>query len=519
MPGRTRIVYSDGERTRFTPAHWWCLCAITVLALALRLIGVGDWSLWIDEAHTWRDATSALTGPGGFLGSDRAKYPLAFLLLRGLLALGLADSEAGLRAPFVAIGTLTVPLLGICGRRLIGSSPAVFAAALLAVHPWHVFWSQNARGYAVLVLVAVIAVDRAFAYVRHDRVIDLAIAWLAICVGAASHATGGMLGLGFVLFLVARKRKLDARRTTIVVVSAVVCLAAVLLTIKWLDLFGGFMRSKGSPLPLHLVQTTGFYFGPLPLLAAVVGLWLLGHFGGRDRALLLGSLLVATFGTLLVVGSMMALATARYAISVLPVVTWLAAFATAHVASALLRAPGLARAPRLAAAALPPLLLAAAHVLPLADYYTVHHGQRGRWREAAEFLIDRAQGRPIRVSTRNHPTMIYYLLPGFWEGRVPTRYARNQVVPLTQWRVGGFDENKTKICEPGARNHLEWHRQAARDAKALFAFVVSMPELAEEDPDGSVLETIERECELVLHLPCWVGPKDESVYVYVLREP
>lgn len=513
-------MYADGERTRFTTAHWWCLLAITAVALALRLIGVREWSLWIDEAHTWRDATQPLAGPDGFLGSGRAEYPLAFLLLRGLLALGLADTEAGLRAPFVAIGTLTVPLVAICGRRLIGSWPAVFAAALLAVHPWHVFWSQSARGYAVLVLVAVIAVDRAFAYVRRDRVLDLAIAWLAIGVGALSHATGGMLGLGFLLFLVARRKTLDAKRIVLVVVSSIVCLAAVLLTIKALDLFGGFMKSKGSPLPLHLVETTGFYFGPVQLLMAVVGLWLLGHFGGRDRALLLGSLLVATFGTLLVVGSMMALVTARYAISVLPVVTWLAAFAASHVASALARAPGLARAPRVAAAVLLPLLLTAAHAVPLVDYYRTQYGQRARWREAADFLRTEAKGRAIRVWTINQPSMLYYLRPGQWTNTVPPQYARNQVVPLIEWMIwDGVDQEKKLVCKPGIDGHLAWHREQAEQQNALFAIVVTLPELEEKDYDKTVAATIQRECRVVLLLPCWVGPKDESIYVYMFREP
>ena len=34
---------------------------------------------------------------------------------------------------------------------------------------------------------------------------------------------------------------------------------------------------------------------------------------------------------------------------------------------------------------------------------------------------------------------------------------------------------------------------------------------------GSFEELLQREFEVALHLPCWVGPKDESVYVYLPR--
>lgn len=511
-------MYAEGERTQFAAVHWWCLLAITLVALALRLYGLDRWSLWVDEAHTWRDATFPLQGNDSFLRSGRANYPLTFLALRGLLGLGLGQSEAGLRLPFALLGTLTVPLMGVCGRRLIGSWPAVVSAALLAVHPWHVFWSQNSRGYVVLVFGAVITIDRAFAYVRHGRWIDLLIVWMVIAISSASHTTGAVLAFGFVLFLIARKHPLTPQRSLRLALGAAVVLAAVLPLVKML--FPDFVRSKGYPAPLHFLQTTGFYFEPVALLMAGVGVWLLRHFGGRDRALLLGSFVLATFGSLFVVGSTLVLTTARYAISVLPVVVWLAAFAAVHVASALARWRDWQGKVRIAAVAVLPLLLFADHAIPLVDYYTVQHGQRGRWREAAEYLLAQAKGRPVRVSTVNHPTMIYYLLPGKWENRVPVQYARNRVVPLLDWMMAsGQDEAKTPVCKPGIAGHFEWHRREAREQQALFAFVVSMPELAEQDRDGAVLAAIEKECDLVLYLPCWVGPKDESVYVYTFREP
>ena len=63
---------------------------------------------------------------------------------------------------------------------------------------------------------------------------------------------------------------------------------------------------------------------------------------------------------------------------------------------------------------------------------------------------------------------------------------------------------------------LGWLRQQCGEGQ-LFAVMVTRPELREQDPSGAFEALLEREFELSLHLPCWVGPKDESVYVYLPR--
>ncbi|MCA8950147.1 MAG: hypothetical protein KDE27_11640, partial [Planctomycetes bacterium] len=45
---------------------WLALAAATVVAAVLRLLDIGQWSFWVDEAHTYRDATMPLTGEHGF---------------------------------------------------------------------------------------------------------------------------------------------------------------------------------------------------------------------------------------------------------------------------------------------------------------------------------------------------------------------------------------------------------------------------------------------------------------------
>ena len=65
----------------FRRRQWIVILIATVVAAALRMYELGEWSMWVDEAHTWRDATMPLTGERGFMSEQRRYYPVPFLLL------------------------------------------------------------------------------------------------------------------------------------------------------------------------------------------------------------------------------------------------------------------------------------------------------------------------------------------------------------------------------------------------------------------------------------------------------
>src|ERR1044072_1063224 len=55
------------------------------------------------------------------------------------------------------ICVLSIPTLFFPVRRLLGDWVALISALLLAVSPWHIFWSQNARFYTSLLLFYTLA--------------------------------------------------------------------------------------------------------------------------------------------------------------------------------------------------------------------------------------------------------------------------------------------------------------------------------------------------------------------------
>lgn len=506
----------------FARRHWVCILIVTAVGAALRFWGLGEWSFWVDEGHTWRDATMPLTGENGFLATDRVRYGVPFLLLRLLLGLGLVGYDEGsVRLPFTIIGILTVPAMAICGRRLVGAWPAVIAASLLAINPWHIFWSQNARGYGLALLMCVVAAHRAYRWRESGGILDLLLLFAAIALAASSHPTALMLAAGFFGYLVVRwgiARTTSYSPLSIAVVAGLVLLAVVGLPLlvgemnaRGLLPFSGFMKAKANPSLRHFVETTLFYFRPSILLSAFLAMLVAPRVLGRDRGLFLICMAVVPLLVLTGISASLVKVTARYGLCALPVILWLVAVLIEQVAVRL-------RAVSMPLALMLPCALAVDSVRLDVAYFMTQHGHRARWREASEFVKVAASERGfdgVYAVTINEPAVDYYLRPKHWFLMDHDPHPGYRVRVLLGLTIdGGIATGGEKLHDPGARPHLQWLRDQC-GPRDLLAVMVKMPELREQDPSGEFEALLKRDFSLALHLPCWVGPKDESIYVYL----
>lgn len=87
----------------------------------------------------------------------RDVHPPGYYLLLSLWTRAAGTSEIALRTPSVVAGTATVVAVFAFGRKLCGARAGLLAAALLALSPFHVFYSQEARSYALLTLLVVVS--------------------------------------------------------------------------------------------------------------------------------------------------------------------------------------------------------------------------------------------------------------------------------------------------------------------------------------------------------------------------
>jgi len=127
---------------------WLLVGLLTLVALAVRLVDLGSQGLWYDEAYSVFIARLPVAEAWRALVADGVHPPLYYFLLRGVVLLG--DSEFALRLPSAIAGALTVPLVFAIGRLLVGPRAGLAAAGLLAIAPFHVWQSREARMYALL---------------------------------------------------------------------------------------------------------------------------------------------------------------------------------------------------------------------------------------------------------------------------------------------------------------------------------------------------------------------------------
>ena len=133
----------------------WLPLAMCLLALAVRLQQLTYHSLWFDEAmsvHWARSDLSRILEVSMQLQEDRLP-PAYYLLLHAWRQLW-GESELAVRLPSVTCGVLLVAVTYRLAAMLFGRRTAWLAAALAALNPFLVWYSQEARMYALAALLA-----------------------------------------------------------------------------------------------------------------------------------------------------------------------------------------------------------------------------------------------------------------------------------------------------------------------------------------------------------------------------
>jgi 4-amino-4-deoxy-L-arabinose transferase-like glycosyltransferase len=131
------------------------LAAIIVLAFGMRLARLTFQPLWWDEGWSLYFAASDVPTLLELTSVD-IHPPLYYLLLRLWMAVA-GSGIVSVRLFSVLIGTATVPLLFVVGRRLLGRSGGLLAASLLAISPLHIYYSQEVRMYGLVTFLGLAA--------------------------------------------------------------------------------------------------------------------------------------------------------------------------------------------------------------------------------------------------------------------------------------------------------------------------------------------------------------------------
>lgn len=137
--------------------HLQALGALVAVGAALRFATLDAQSFWQDEAATIDLLRDGFADMLRRLPESESTPPL-YYVVAWLWSQIAGTGEIGVRALSALFGTATIPVAYGIGARISGTRAGLIVAALVATNPYLVWYSQEARAYALLVLLTALAV-------------------------------------------------------------------------------------------------------------------------------------------------------------------------------------------------------------------------------------------------------------------------------------------------------------------------------------------------------------------------
>ncbi len=276
----------DQARAAARLPGWWPLAALTLLAAALRLSTLDLQSFWYDEAFTPVHVLHASLGATLRTVVHTENSPPLWYLLEWADSRVLGTGEVALRLPSALAGIATVPVAWAIGRELSGRRAAIICAALVAVNPLFVWYSQEARVYALFVLTAALAMLCFLRALREPTPRRIAAFALSGALALATHYFAVFLLAPMAVWLLWDRR---TRRPALPAIAALAIVGLALTPLisaqgghgtQWIGRWPLSERLQAIP-QYYLTGYTGSSLGhgiellvALPILAGVaLGLW------------------------------------------------------------------------------------------------------------------------------------------------------------------------------------------------------------------------------------------------------
>ena len=368
-PGVRSVVRPDAQALSVS------LAVVSAVALVLGLIRLGTPSFWVDEAFTESEMRRSL------IDTINAQYHVLYYWIERPWSFVAGTSEAALRFPSVLGAMLAGSLMVVLGRRLFGPWVGLVSGLLVVSSPFVVQWSQQTRGYTMLLALVVGTTLLLLRALERQSRLAWAVYGLAFTAVVVWQPVSGVLLFPSHAVLVAQRREsvLPHGLLAAVVIGA--------LAVPWAAVTA--MRSTGEDVAMNWLKfPTGETVvravldvsgaAGLGVALAGVGLVVLMRRGDRDLPIWLGVWAASPFVLALLVSFGRPIYLDRYLMVATP------AFALLAAAGIM----GVRRGVRIALV----VAVAVATVAGLAHWYSLAeegnwHGED--WRRAVATVVDR----------------------------------------------------------------------------------------------------------------------------------
>jgi 4-amino-4-deoxy-L-arabinose transferase-like glycosyltransferase len=218
--------------------HYLTLCFIIGVGAWLRLTGLSRQSLWFDEIDVVVRADRPMDQVLRTFVREGENGPLYNLLLAIWVRMA-GISETAVRFPSAVAGVLAIPLIYLLARRVVGPVAGLFSAGLLAISPYHVWYSQEAKMYSLVVLLA-LASTLALAEALERNRARWWVGWVVITsLMFYMHVTSVLVFAAQVGYLLLAHRRWPGRGRAMLLAVAALTLPYVPIALWALRVVGG----------------------------------------------------------------------------------------------------------------------------------------------------------------------------------------------------------------------------------------------------------------------------------------
>ena len=289
----TTSVASPNSKPSTESLTWSALAVITLIGLGLRLARF-DESFSIDELFARQEIlpSQSLSDLIKAVSESIEVSPPLFFVLAWICS-KFSSSIDAIRLPSLIAGTAAIPIAFLVGRRAVGSLAGTVAAAVVAFDPLAIFYSAEARPYALATLLGGLTLLLILRAVEGRRLLDWAWFTLAASASLYTHYTAVFLVGGALLWVLIAFRQQLWRQ------ALLSGLAIALIFLPWLPQVGGkrvlviYGAISAGEVPLATLK--------LPASAMLGSNWVpLDHLPGLTVvSLVLGAIAVGAIGHLI----------------------------------------------------------------------------------------------------------------------------------------------------------------------------------------------------------------------------
>jgi 4-amino-4-deoxy-L-arabinose transferase-like glycosyltransferase len=203
------------------------LIGIIIIAAGLRFYGLDKQSLWYDETFEETAFQRQFLGFKTFLTPTTPPLHSFFI---NLIKQKFPLNDFALRTPACIFGLLSVPLLFFLGRKLFNEKVGIIASFLLAISPFHIWYSQEARMYTLQWMLALISLIFFMRAIEKPGIVNYTCLVVSTVLGLYTHQLSLSLLIIMSIFLLLFLRKYNSKYSAWI---AVLC-AVIILYSPWI---------------------------------------------------------------------------------------------------------------------------------------------------------------------------------------------------------------------------------------------------------------------------------------------